>query len=203
MPKDILSHVRTLIKTLTVPVFEYLYLDLKSDAFQLGTCNGIFCVVNSFLELALWNPATREIRSISSDPYLTKDAYYFTRAFGFGLDLVTNDYKVVLIETVADEQMVDFDYSMVQGYWTKELVLGPFAGATHPPGFWKRGELLVNDKDGCLFLANPNTLEMKDLSTEALSAFVYHESLISVMRRDEGIRQFISISQRMPAPETS
>ncbi|KAI8529383.1 hypothetical protein RHMOL_Rhmol12G0221300 [Rhododendron molle] len=43
----------------------------------------------------------------------------------------------------------------------------------------------LEDAEQSLFLANPNTLEMKDLGTVAREAFVYHESLISVKRRGE------------------
>ncbi|KAI8529405.1 hypothetical protein RHMOL_Rhmol12G0222400 [Rhododendron molle] len=71
-----------------------------------------------------------------------------------------------------------------EGAWTKKF-LGPFAGATLPLGFWKTGELLILDAEQSLFVANPNTLEMKDLGTVAREAFVYHESLISVKRRGE------------------
>ncbi|GFS30739.1 hypothetical protein Acr_00g0013690 [Actinidia rufa] len=68
-------------------------------------------------------------------------------------------------------------------YWRKEVVaVGPFAGAVYPLGFWKRGELIVGDRDNRLFLADPNTLEMKDLGNVAFQAFVYHESFVSVKR---------------------
>ncbi|GFS30740.1 hypothetical protein Acr_00g0013700 [Actinidia rufa] len=68
-------------------------------------------------------------------------------------------------------------------YWRKEVVaVGPFAGAVYPLGFWKRGELIVGDRDNRLFLADPNTLEMKDLGTVAFQAFIYYESFVSVKR---------------------
>lgn len=314
-------------KTLTVPVFEYLDVNMKTKAHLLGPCKGIFCIENLFHNLALWNPATREIRTLSV-PHLSITYRSFIEAhkhvFGFGFDPVTNDHKVVSIEMVwmesemrdiihfpspmachrkrvsiysmrddswreftgnfpkcyvcyswarapyvegslypyidgvyywcakddndrpvylsfhmSDEvfQLIpemggrpdrgmylgpwgglvsDWDdlvgsrfgvynnslawiesypcgcdvpnvfnvWVLKEGAWTKE-VLGPFAGATLPLGFWKTGELLVLDTEQSLFVANPNTLEMKDLGTVAREAFVYHESLISVKRRGE------------------
>ncbi|KAL7212281.1 hypothetical protein ACSBR2_015038 [Camellia fascicularis] len=68
--------------------------------------------------------------------------------------------------------------------WTRELIAGPFEGAI-PLGFWKKGEFLIQVGDGHLYLVDPITLEMKDLRTVASQAIVYHESLVSVQRRDE------------------
>ncbi|KAL7212274.1 hypothetical protein ACSBR2_015031 [Camellia fascicularis] len=68
--------------------------------------------------------------------------------------------------------------------WTRELIAGPFEGAI-PLGFWKKGEFLIQVEDGHLYLVDPITLEMKDLRTVASQAIVYHESLVSVQRRDE------------------
>ncbi|GMP73295.1 hypothetical protein CsSME_00031085 [Camellia sinensis var. sinensis] len=68
--------------------------------------------------------------------------------------------------------------------WTRELIAGPFEGAI-PLGFWKKGEFLIEVEDGHLYLVDPITLEMKDLRTVASQAIVYHESLVSVQRRDE------------------
>ncbi|XP_028127332.1 F-box/kelch-repeat protein At3g06240-like [Camellia sinensis] len=69
-------------------------------------------------------------------------------------------------------------------HWTRELIAGPFEGAI-PLGFWKKGEFLIQVEDGHLYLVDPITLEMKDLRTVASQAIVYHESLVSVQRRDE------------------
>ncbi|KAI7986173.1 putative F-box protein [Camellia lanceoleosa] len=52
-------------------------------------------------------------------------------------------------------------------------------------GFCKNGEILIQVVDGNLVLADPITLEMKELGTVAFQAFIYHESLVSVQRRDE------------------
>ncbi|KAI8001317.1 F-box/kelch-repeat protein [Camellia lanceoleosa] len=69
--------------------------------------------------------------------------------------------------------------------WTRELIAGPFVGAI-PLGFWKNGEILIQVVDGNLVLADPITLELKELGTvKSFQAFIYHESLVSVHRRNE------------------
>ncbi|XP_028090762.1 uncharacterized protein LOC114290951 [Camellia sinensis] len=67
--------------------------------------------------------------------------------------------------------------------WTRELRAGPFEGAILL-SFWNKGEFLIQVEDGHLYLVDPITREMKDLRTVASQAIVYHESLVSVQRRD-------------------
>ncbi|XP_059643045.1 F-box protein At1g11270-like [Cornus florida] len=68
--------------------------------------NGILCMYNLSNRFALWNPATREFRSLPVLPLdfppnvvIEKEIF----GFGFGLDPITNDYKVVWVWVTADE----------------------------------------------------------------------------------------------------
>ncbi|XP_028075560.1 uncharacterized protein LOC114277813 [Camellia sinensis] len=77
-----------------------------------------------------------------------------------------------------------FNIWVLKERWTREFLAGPFEGAI-PLSFWNKGEFLIQVEDGHLYLVDPITREMKDLRTVASQAIVYHESLVSVQRRDE------------------
>ncbi|WMV27611.1 hypothetical protein MTR67_020996 [Solanum verrucosum] len=66
----------------------------KGMAYLLGSVNGLFLmfgVIDHVHSCALWNPATREVRLLHLPPPMINDR----PVFGLGLDLLTNDYKVV------------------------------------------------------------------------------------------------------------
>ncbi|XP_035546488.1 F-box/kelch-repeat protein At3g06240-like [Juglans regia] len=82
----------------------------------IGSCNGIVCVVgisaerfhggpdpDRAWEIGLWNPATRESKRLPFVPRppdfvpLPLDICFTSYKFGFGIDLNTNDFKVVKI----------------------------------------------------------------------------------------------------------
>ncbi|KAL5710816.1 hypothetical protein ACHQM5_021331 [Ranunculus cassubicifolius] len=69
----------------------------------LDCCNGIICLYNICKgEVALWNPATRQLRPLPESPIPRRPDYssypYLNQTYvAFGFDVSTNDYKVVRI----------------------------------------------------------------------------------------------------------
>ncbi|XP_059640108.1 F-box/kelch-repeat protein At3g06240-like isoform X1 [Cornus florida] len=70
-----------------------------SNNLQISACNGILCLHNCIHHhrcFALWNPATREFRSVPVLPRnFPPNVVNNLEAFGFGFDPITNDYKLV------------------------------------------------------------------------------------------------------------
>ncbi|KAL6497629.1 hypothetical protein OROHE_027258 [Orobanche hederae] len=58
-----------------------------------GPCHGIFCIYVTKNKFALWNPTTRRLRLIQCYP-----SYIFDEV-GFGMDPLTDDFKIVLIRS--------------------------------------------------------------------------------------------------------
>ncbi|KAI9126363.1 hypothetical protein K1719_002784 [Acacia pycnantha] len=68
--------------------------------FVYGQCNGIVCLYGIYggdkagrSSLILWNPGTKEVKILPPSQNLPKDMVYIM--FGFGIDPVTKDYKLV------------------------------------------------------------------------------------------------------------
>ncbi|KAK9145479.1 hypothetical protein Sjap_005382 [Stephania japonica] len=77
--------------------YETSFFDDDDDDDEiLGSCNGLICLFSVYFK-SVWNPSTRE-RIILPDcpPRLSGDFVdYLEVSYGFGCDLITNDYKVV------------------------------------------------------------------------------------------------------------
>ncbi|XP_054822658.1 F-box/kelch-repeat protein At3g06240-like [Prosopis cineraria] len=76
--------------------------------FFYGQCNGIFCLYGVYGEdsagqasLILWNPGTKEVKILPASQNQPKDMVYVI--FGFGIDPITKDYKVVRFGNLAFE----------------------------------------------------------------------------------------------------
>ncbi|KAI9112585.1 hypothetical protein K1719_016508 [Acacia pycnantha] len=76
-----------------------------SFIFVYGQCNGIFCLQAVYrgdkagrFSLILWNPGTREVKVLPASHNHSKGII-----FGFGIDPVTKDYKVVRFGNLAFE----------------------------------------------------------------------------------------------------
>ncbi|KAJ0040947.1 hypothetical protein Pint_28437 [Pistacia integerrima] len=73
----------------------------------MGPHDGLFCLYG-YNQIFLWNPATRETMALPKcrNPMLMRPfdpgAYYCN--IGFGLDPMNNDYKLVLIRTLWDDE---------------------------------------------------------------------------------------------------
>lgn len=58
---------------------------------MIGSAHGIVCFRRK-KKLLLWNPAIHQLKEIALPP----ECFYEPHHIGFGFDLVTNDYKVVV-----------------------------------------------------------------------------------------------------------
>lgn len=70
------------------------------EAHLIGPIDGLFfvhkCGYDSAEPMALWNPSTREFRPLPMSP-ITPPYFYTEHTFGFGLDPLTGNYKVIWI----------------------------------------------------------------------------------------------------------
>ncbi|CAK9182627.1 unnamed protein product [Ilex paraguariensis] len=131
-----------------------------------------------------WNVATREFRLLPL-PYSIFPPYFssFWHVFGFGLDILTNNYKFILIRSFWDEQMNNPYPFYVVALYTLEVM--------RPLGFWKNQDLLCESNTSLLVLYKRDTNEPTNLGIHGgdtyggLSVFSYKESLVSVKGPNE------------------
>ncbi|XP_059670660.1 putative F-box protein At1g32420 [Cornus florida] len=116
------KYVLTLFLDETLASFSHLHYDLDglpcfSEPSILGTFNGILGLWNHD-RITLWNPATRVFRSLlMPNPNLPSYFNVYHSYFGFGLDLETNDYKVVSIRKYWNDKNDDpYDPNVVSVY---------------------------------------------------------------------------------------
>lgn len=65
--------------------------------------NGIFCFIDANDQITLCNPTLREFRILSvCHEKIPPNLYLSQRAFGFGLDTLSNDFKVIHIKSLDD-----------------------------------------------------------------------------------------------------
>lgn len=94
----------------------------------LGSCNGLLCISNIVDDIAFWNPCTRRHRVL---PYLSLEhkkfsgaSVYSSSVYGFGYDLIHDDYKLVRITQFCGVQNEIFEsevkvFSLIRNYWTR------------------------------------------------------------------------------------
>lgn len=71
----------------------------------LGTCNGLVCVsLYNHKDFYLWNPSTAVYRKLP-DPWIKQSGDTHTYRDGFGYDLSSDDYKI-LVATCHDDSLV-------------------------------------------------------------------------------------------------
>ncbi|KAA8516857.1 hypothetical protein F0562_017325 [Nyssa sinensis] len=72
---------------------------LKNEIFQtevLGSCNGLLCLSNTEEDIVLWNPSIRKHRKLPFTPIEFRSGFYCQFiVYGFGHDVVNDDYKLV------------------------------------------------------------------------------------------------------------
>ncbi|OIT01488.1 PREDICTED: F-box protein CPR30-like [Nicotiana attenuata] len=103
------------------PLFQDIYIH-KSTSLKpvIGPLNGLFFVYNLDMnEMAIWNPATKEIKKIIIQsppfyPYFKSYAHHF----GFGIDPLSKDYKVIWIRDYWKEETFTRNKSAIISVYT-------------------------------------------------------------------------------------
>nr|XP_009787764.1 PREDICTED: F-box/kelch-repeat protein At3g23880-like [Nicotiana sylvestris] len=82
----------------------------RGMTYLLGSVDGLFLLEREIdgsifdISLSLWNPATREVRPLPAANFELQPSFkQMDRQFGFGLDPMTNDYKVVWFRSFWDD----------------------------------------------------------------------------------------------------
>ncbi|XAR51563.1 hypothetical protein NMG60_11006224 [Bertholletia excelsa] len=96
---------------------DMLGVTLDGEVQVFGPCNGVICLTNLY-DIVLCNPAIREYRAVPLPPFsYPRDLQSRTEGVGFGYDPITNDYKVIRIsELFEDEYGYSFDSFRVEIY---------------------------------------------------------------------------------------
>ncbi|KAB1213613.1 hypothetical protein CJ030_MR5G020300 [Morella rubra] len=96
----------------------------------LGTCNGLVCVSRyDGDDFYIWNPSTADCRKLR-DPWIEPSWDGNRYLHGFGYDLSSDDYKVVLVATardgshVAEAQVQKFPFGVLEndGLWSPGIM---------------------------------------------------------------------------------
>ncbi|KAG5603797.1 hypothetical protein H5410_025289 [Solanum commersonii] len=100
------------------PIHEVNPQNFEGMTNLLGSIDGLFFLereINNDILCALWNRATREVRDLPITVEIKFESFFsFNRFFGFGLDPLTNDYKVVYYNYKNDNAAV---YSCSRDSW--------------------------------------------------------------------------------------
>lgn len=72
----------------------------------------------------------------------------------------------------------------VKESWTRLVRIGSFSGLERPLGFWKKGELFMENREGQLVLFDPFKRRVRNLQVDgvkgSLQVFVYTQSSVSI-----------------------
>ncbi|XP_059670622.1 F-box protein At4g19940-like [Cornus florida] len=105
------------------------------------------------------------------------------------LGLYNESIAMVLFDPCVIEKQFDIWVMVEEGYWTKQLIIGPISDVDGPLGCAKNGEFLFYTGTSQLVVYSPNTQEIKYLGpcrySHSLSVFVYEESLASIKGEKE------------------
>ncbi|XVE75325.1 hypothetical protein DITRI_Ditri12bG0085300 [Diplodiscus trichospermus] len=90
---------QTLISYNDLPLQPPNHITCMNDSFCVY--DGLFCLLDVFnYHITLWNPATREFRILPEcNQNIPPKIEYCRHILGFGLDPLSNDYKVIYIRT--------------------------------------------------------------------------------------------------------
>ncbi|PPE02904.1 hypothetical protein GOBAR_DD00064 [Gossypium barbadense] len=160
-----------------------------------GPCNGLLCLHDAD-KVALWNPSTREFKSLPQSTVQRPPSVDSTSfdCFGIGFDSQSGDYKVFSTLPLPEFggslaeyylELLDFngllgaivyprggadksfDLWVMNGSWTKQFSIESLLGVERPLGLWKNGELFLESSDHKLVLFDPSTRELKNLGIHA------------------------------------
>lgn len=101
-PPYVLFHDETLVDLSNDERFEP---PTRHDHELLGNCNGLFCLHDkNSNRISIWNLATREFRALPKwKGEIPRHKWVYQLNFGFELDSSSNDYKIIFILNVTDD----------------------------------------------------------------------------------------------------
>ncbi|XP_074363115.1 F-box/kelch-repeat protein At3g06240-like [Apium graveolens] len=96
---------------------------LLRGAEYVCACNGLMCVLKNLRDVYLLNPVLRKFKKVASAPPEFPSSFKWDErfSFGFGYDVVNDDYKVVMIADccVHFGGLLVFVYSFKTNAWTR------------------------------------------------------------------------------------
>nr|POF05808.1 f-box/kelch-repeat protein [Quercus suber] len=185
----------------------YLGTDDKTDKFDIvGSSNGLVCLrVHDSLNIILWNPATKETKVVPHSQISYPQGKAFPQDLGFGFDIKSNEYKVVMI-------LENYDHPELPFYERKRFSVAetsiralPFVPSRKAvlsvPGFYKT-KLGVSSKSG-----------IHEVGSRTESVKVNHKAqvmahgpavVLNIMNpRDTVIEQLMDEAVNLDAPEVT
>ncbi|KAL5748745.1 hypothetical protein ACOSQ2_026042 [Xanthoceras sorbifolium] len=165
---------------------DYCLLKWKDSTYLSGVCYWVatrdrnrqkMCVVSFNLSDELFEEIQGPFSNQSSDKF-------FLGLYNNSLSLMLSDYKTTDI---------CFDiWVMKEGFWTKQLTIGPLQGVIDILGFWKNGDILIKSDfiNALRYLLsyNLNTQKICDSGIFMYSDVFrrYKESLVTIKQDDYG-----------------
>ncbi|KDP34888.1 hypothetical protein JCGZ_09176 [Jatropha curcas] len=162
-----------------------------------GPCNGIFCVSDGS-SYALWNPATKELQHLPATlakPSLPVPLTSGGDICGFGLDPITNNFKVLVIQgflseyhffaqvmlhtfgtNVWRELEIGQDYSLPHGTLSQDYVVTSSSCYTFLNGvhYW----LASHNFDNRILSFHMSNDEFQEIQVPYYSLYATHETLV-------------------------
>uniref|UniRef100_A0A3Q7G379 F-box associated domain-containing protein n=1 Tax=Solanum lycopersicum TaxID=4081 RepID=A0A3Q7G379_SOLLC len=162
--------------------------------------DGLFLVQKLFYGddvcLGLWNPATREFRSLPPAPFEIESFFsHHNHQYGLGFDLLTLDYKVVWLRGLWDDLGLDVHWPL--NIWDNNKMVFKITGTSE------------------LVLYDPKTRRVTDLGFQLdrnindCCFFNYKESLVPIKRGnktqgdDNAVKKIENYFDMIPMDEAS
>ena len=110
-------------------------LNLANRQHFLGSCDGLFYVVDSFHDIILWNPSIRQHNQLPPNPKLPNhefSSYSWQESpgnkriksyYGFGCDSCSDDYKIVAVLIPNYESNMSINVFSLKSYAWRSIVL--------------------------------------------------------------------------------
>ncbi|XP_059670665.1 uncharacterized protein LOC132316168 [Cornus florida] len=105
------------------------------------------------------------------------------------LALYDKSIAIILFHPNELENYIEIWVMKEEGFWTKQLTMGPLLDVLVPIGFWDDGQLLIRARSGHMILYNISTLDSRDLGyyrlASALQVYRFKESIFSIKERED------------------
>ncbi|KAL9464639.1 hypothetical protein AB3S75_002276 [Citrus x aurantiifolia] len=116
-PFNALISYSSVLPDKTLSDLHYQDFEPVMDGLHIGPFDGIFLLLRNDTNVILWNVSMNEYRVVPEcTAHFPRNTTANSSNFGLGLDPATNDFKLVLILTLIDEERQEIDYSPVAVY---------------------------------------------------------------------------------------